>query len=244
MRGTIILQCLTEMGVRKEHLVQQALMKDSSSGQLGIALTQADNYLLVADTDNHRVQMFTLEGKLIKSVGERGNGQLQFSYPIGIAVHPISGQVFIVDTGNNRIQVLNNDLTYSHMFGSKGSGNGQFNEPHGIACDSSGDIYVVDCQNHRIQVFTREGKFNSLFHSSESNPSGIAIDVMNTVYVGGFSNVTMFDSKGQLIGKLATGWSKYSFSRLSLVYNFNHFGLAVDNTGNLLYCGYKNVAIY
>ena len=82
----------------------------------------------------------------------------------------------------------------------------EFNEPHGIACDSSGDIYIVDCQNNRIQVFTPEGKFNSLFTSSESlwYPSGIAIDIMNTVYVGGFSNVTTFDSKRKLIRKLAT----------------------------------------
>ena len=47
----------------------------------GIALTH-DNNLLVTDSSNHKVQMFTLEGefvKLIGSAGRKGNGQLQLS---------------------------------------------------------------------------------------------------------------------------------------------------------------------
>ena len=85
--------------------------------------------------------MFTLEGKFIKSVGQKGNGQLQFSSPQGITVHPSSCQVYIADTDNHRLQVLNDDLTYSHEFGCKDSGNGRFKSPVDVECDSHSNIY-------------------------------------------------------------------------------------------------------
>ena len=73
-----------------------------------IALTH-DNNLLVTDSSNHKVQMFTLEEesvKLVGSAGKKGNGWLQFYHPQGIMVHPSSGKVFIADTCNHHIQVL------------------------------------------------------------------------------------------------------------------------------------------
>ena len=84
-----------------------------------IAVT-SDNLVLVSDSHNHQIKVFTLEGKFCTSVGQKGNGPLQFDVPVGIAVHP-SGRVFVADAYNDRIQVLHHDLTYSHMFGSEGS---------------------------------------------------------------------------------------------------------------------------
>ena len=108
----------------------------------GIAFT-FNNDLLIVNTSSHKIQMFTLEGEFIKSVGEKRCG-LQFLSPQSIMVHPSSGKVFIADLKNHRIQVLNDDLTYSHEFGSWGSEDGQFVMPVDIACDSCGDVYVTD----------------------------------------------------------------------------------------------------
>ena len=107
-----------------------------------------DNHILVADKHNHRIQMFTMEGEFVKSVGQKGNAALQFNHPAGIAVHP-TGLVFIVDEYNHRIQVLHPFLSFSHMFGSYGNGPGQFIRPNDVACDSSGIVYVADSNNHR-----------------------------------------------------------------------------------------------
>ena len=191
MRGIIVSQCLTEMGVRKQHSGQQALIKDS----WGIVLTH-DNHFLVVDEGNHRIQMFTLEGKFVESVGQKGNDLLQFSSPQGITVHPSSHQVFIADTDNHRIQVLNNDLTYSHEFGSEGCGNDQFNTPVDVACDSHGNVYVADTGNNRVQVLTSSGQFikkNCTF--TYTFPKGIAIDTMNTVYISNGFVVSVLNSK-------------------------------------------------
>ena len=149
-------------------------------------------------------------------------------------MHPSSCQVFIADTDNHRIQVLNNDFTYSHEFGRKGSGNGQFNAPVDVACDYHGNVYIADTWNNRVQVLTSSGQFIDTLSTDTCTlqyPTGIAIDSMNTVYVGGSSSVLssvilVFNSKRQFIKCLDSDFTL--FSRQSLQ------GIAVDYTGNLL----------
>uniref|UniRef100_A0A1X7T234 B box-type domain-containing protein n=1 Tax=Amphimedon queenslandica TaxID=400682 RepID=A0A1X7T234_AMPQE len=147
----------------------------------GLAITP-DKFILVSDSDNHRVQKISMDGYLIASVGEKGNGPLQFNTPFGIAVSPRTGQVFIADKINHRIQVLNPDLTFSHSFGSEGSANGQFSYPVGIAIDDQEFIYVTDFKNHRIQKLSSNGQFLDKFGIKGSGPGqlngphGIAID--------------------------------------------------------------------
>ena len=117
-----------------------------------VAIT-SDNRILIADSQNYRIQMFTMAGKFVKSVGRKGQEPLQFNQPSGIAVYP-SGRVFVADTGNHRIQVLNPDLSYSHMFGSRGSAPGKFSYPRAVAIDNSGLVYVTDCGNVILYQWT------------------------------------------------------------------------------------------
>uniref|UniRef100_A0A1X7UW25 RING-type domain-containing protein n=2 Tax=Amphimedon queenslandica TaxID=400682 RepID=A0A1X7UW25_AMPQE len=146
----------------------------------------------------------------IASVGEEGNGPLQFNTPYGIAISPITGQVYVADKSNHP------DLTFSHSFGSEGSANGQFSYPkfssdgqfldklgirgsgpgqligpHGIAIDTgaSGLVYVVEWANNCISVFTNKGVFVNSFGSKGSNidqfnaPYGLAFDKDGFLYV-------------------------------------------------------------
>ena len=220
--------------------------RGSSKGQFdspnGVAITSDNNYILIADRDNHRIQMFTMEGEFARSVGEEGTGQFQFDGPAGIAVHP-SGLVFISDEYNHRIQVLHPDLSFSHMFGSKGSGPGQFDGPDDIACDSSGIVYVTDYDNHRVQLFSADGQFISSFGSKGSQPGqldgpcGICIDSTDTVYVTDSYNhrVSAFTTSGQFL-------KCFGFGELNIT-----SGIAVDNTtGNIYVCDTHNncVVVY
>ena len=234
--------CITVINKRlskKRNFGSTGSDKGQFQSPTGIAFTH-DNRLLVVDKRNHRVQMFTLEGKFIKSVGQKGKGRLQFSSPIGITVHPSSRQVFIADTDNHRIQVLNDDLTYSHEFGSKGSRNGQLNTPVDVACDSHGNVYVADSLNDRVQVFTSSGQFIDTISTHTSLlPRGIAIDSMNTVYVSDGYTVSVFDSKSQFIHCFEARYEKPNSSNVYFV------GLAVDcNTGNLLQAFPGTVGIF
>ncbi len=59
----------------------------------------------VADTYNHRVQVFTGAGAFLAMWGSYGSDPGQFYRPMGIAVGS-DGRVFVADTYNNRIQVF------------------------------------------------------------------------------------------------------------------------------------------
>ena len=216
--------------------------KGSASCLCGVSIT-TDNYILVADRNTHKIKMFTMEGEIVRSVGEYGNGPLQFNNPSGIAVHP-SGLVFVVDEYNHRIQVLYPDLSFSHMFGSQGSGPGQFNVPIDVACDSSsGIVYVTDYDNHCVQSFSADGQFIFSFgsegakakHGHFYRPHGICIDSTDSiVYVTDRKNhVSAFNLRGQFL-KCFGKHRKYK-------------GIAVDNTtGNIYVCDSANhrVVIY
>ncbi len=124
---------------------------------VGVAVDGKEN-ILVADTDNNRMQKFTAQGEFLTAVGTQGSGPLQFDHPCGIVFNASNGRVYVVDSSNGRIQILNSDLSYVGTFGERGTGKGQFNYPRCIACNNTGKVYVADTDNHRIQVFTAEGE--------------------------------------------------------------------------------------
>jgi uncharacterized protein (TIGR03663 family) len=68
-----------------------------------------DGNVLVADTGNKRVRVYTPNGVWIKDIGSAGAGVGQLDEPSGLAVNPISGEIYVADTWNRRIQVFNAD---------------------------------------------------------------------------------------------------------------------------------------
>ncbi len=69
----------------------------------GMALDE-DNNIWVADTGNHRIQLFNPEGKLLSAIGREGSGPEEFRSPTGVAYR--NGKIYVADNGNRRIKVL------------------------------------------------------------------------------------------------------------------------------------------
>lgn len=63
-----------------------------------------DNSIVVADSSNHRVQVFDSNGRFVKEFGQYGNKEGEFDCLAGVAVNRI-GQYIIADRYNHRIQV-------------------------------------------------------------------------------------------------------------------------------------------
>lgn len=119
----------------------------------GLGLDLQDN-LYVADSCNHRVQIFSAEGKPLAQFGKPGTGLGEFSYPYDVRVDAL-GYRFVCEFGNSRIQIFDSQNKPVEIIGQAGSQPAEFNNPWGMAIDSRGNLYVADAVNHRIQKFTR-----------------------------------------------------------------------------------------
>ena len=113
-----------------------------------------DGNVYVADTWNHRIQVFTPDGQFLRmwSVFEVNGLPDGFWGPRGIAVDQ-TGRVFVTDTGKQRVVVFDANGTYLTQFGSLGLEAGNLDEPVGIEVGLDGKIYIADTWNYRVQVF-------------------------------------------------------------------------------------------
>ena len=195
----------------------------------GIALDK-NYHVFVVDSENHRVQKFTLDGKFIASVGTMGNNPLQFYYPKDIAYNSVNDRLYILD-GNDQVQVLDTDFSLCAIFGKHGRENGQFNNPWGITCDSSGRVFVADTYNHRVQIFTAEKEFVAAFgirgrkNGELCDPIGVAVDSSKgVIYISERQKerVSLFSVDGTFLSTSVGGGYKC--------------GLAVDSDGLVYVC--------
>ncbi|KAI5710754.1 hypothetical protein M8J75_011215 [Diaphorina citri] len=169
-----------------------------------------DNSIVVADSSNHRVQVFDSDGIFTKEFGSYGNAEGEFDCLAGVAVNRI-GQFIIADRYNHRIQVMDPSGRFLRAFGSQGTADGKFNYPWGITTDALGFIYVCDKENHRVQVFQSDGTFVGKFGSMGNkagqleHPHYIAVSNTNRVIVSDSNNhrVQIFDVNGRVITGVA-----------------------------------------
>jgi len=119
---------------------------------LGLGL---NDEVLVADSCNHRIQVFDRDGKFLRTYGQAGSNPGEFSYPYDVRVDA-SGNQFICEFGNSRITVLDPQDHVVEVIGGAGAQPGRFANPWAIALDSQGNLYVADSQNHRVQKLVRK----------------------------------------------------------------------------------------
>jgi DNA-binding beta-propeller fold protein YncE len=105
-----------------------------------------DGMVYVADTFNHRIQVFDTDGNFLKTWAH------SFFGPRDV-VGDNNGKIYVVDTGNHKIAVFDINGNFIKEFGGHGTSNGKFDEPVGCVFDSQGILYVSDSDNNRIEKF-------------------------------------------------------------------------------------------
>lgn len=144
--------------------------------------------LLVADSQQHRVLVYSVDGKYISSFGKRGREPGEFNYPTHVAVDG-RNQIYVTDTMNYRIQVFDADGRFIREFGSAGDGPGRFSRPKGVAVDSAGHVYVVDALFDNVQIFDDAGRLLLDLGGSGSEPgkfwlpNAVVINRTNDIFV-------------------------------------------------------------
>jgi DNA-binding beta-propeller fold protein YncE len=167
----------------------------------------------VADSDNNRIQVLSLDGVPVFQFGSEGDEAGQFKKPEGVAVNS-NGVIYVADTQNNRIQIFSNDGIFLTAFGKYGtSEEGKksaeivFQNPKAITIDSENLVYVLDSGNNRIQVFKEDGAFVGEIGGQGKSagrfkqPGDITKDENNYLYVTDQGNhrVQIFSPGGEFV---------------------------------------------
>jgi len=132
----------------------------SAPGQLdgpnGIAVAGARIY--VADSLNHRIEIFDPQGRVQGSIGVGPQGLLPQARPMNLNI--AGGKLYVADYWNDAVQVFTLDGHLLRTLGGKqGSGPGQFRAPGGTSAQPDGTIIVTDFYNQRVQMLSPIGRF-------------------------------------------------------------------------------------
>ena len=136
---------------------EQGLSVGKFNGPWGVAVN-ANDEIAVTDQSNHRVQIFSSEGKFLRSFGKKGDNAGELNNPRGITFHN-NGNIFVADSFNHRIQIFSGEGKFVGSFGEKGNVDSQLDIPSGLSVDSEGNIIVADVGKKLIKIFSPDGKF-------------------------------------------------------------------------------------
>jgi DNA-binding beta-propeller fold protein YncE len=178
----------------------------------GVAVSADGEQIYVADTWNHRVQVFTRSGEFLGSWGQFATDEDPYSLwgPRDIAVDG-DGNLLVTNTGNKRINRYTPDGEALDYFGEFGFEAGQLDEPVGIAVSESGRVYVADTWNQRMQAFdigsdgeyhpVTEWDINGWYSDSLQNKPFVGVGDAGVVLVTDpeASRILVFNPDGQFL---------------------------------------------
>ncbi|XP_070554785.1 tripartite motif-containing protein 2-like [Ptychodera flava] len=208
VEGTpIIVTVIPEKG-----LIRTIGTKGNGEGQLsdpyGVTMTKK-RHLLVCDSDNKRLQEFSVYGehrRIINFTGIRGQVTPCF------ACVAEDGTIFVTDSENIRVVVCDESGKVIRSFGEE-----DLKEPQGIAIHpSNGRVYVLDHKASDVKIYNKDGKLLKSFGGNGSAPGqlnqpyGLTTDREGNIVIPDTHNhrVQIFNADGDCLrsfGKKGSG---------------------------------------
>jgi uncharacterized protein (TIGR03663 family) len=153
--------------------------------------------VIVSDTGNKRILVFSSDGRLLTQFGSPGAGEGQLDEPVGLALDD-QDRVYVADTWNRRVQIFapQPDGTYSSVavWGVNAwYGTTAEIKPY-LAVDGNRHVYISDPSTCRILEFTERGVILSVWGEcgsdgfSLNSPTGLAIDPWGGLWVSDSRN--------------------------------------------------------
>ncbi len=131
----------------------------------------------IVDDDQHIIMIFTNDGKLIKTMGEKGvpgRGPNNFNRPTDIAWLP-DGTFFVADGyAGVRVAKFDKDGKFLLDWGRppvdpNNPGPNEFWSVHSIGISNDRRVFVADREHHRMQVFDENGKFLEMWPTGHNS---------------------------------------------------------------------------
>jgi tripartite motif-containing protein 2/3 len=146
----------------------------------GVAVN-AQNDIIVADTNNHRIQIFDKEGRFRFQFGECGKRDGQLLYPNRVAVVKHTGDIIVTERSpTHQIQIYNQYGQFLRKFGAT-----ILQHPRGITVDNKGRIVVVECKVMRVIIFDQMGSVLQKFGCSKhlEFPNGVVVNDHQEIFI-------------------------------------------------------------
>jgi uncharacterized protein (TIGR03663 family) len=139
-----------------------------------------DGDLVVSDTGNKRLLVFSPEGDLLRTLGSGGAGPDQWNEPVGIAPDK-NGTLLVADTWNRRVKRL--DRRYASIANWRvpdWRSEAVFDKPF-VTADDDGMVYAGDPTGGRVWIFAASGRLEGTLVlpalvSGKPRPLGMAVD--------------------------------------------------------------------
>ena len=182
--------------------------------------------LFVAQVQSNSLNLYSIEGKCLQSVGRKGSKDLEFDEPCSVSVTPDDGGIYICDMNNYRIQCLNSDLTF-HSFIPTDV------RPLRIHCTSD-EIIVLKAKSPRISFYDYSHQLlKEIIPYGEGTliklPFNFCVDHQNNILFVDYSAncVVIFSNNGELIHKFGQkGQERGEF--------INPYALALDSEDRII----------
>ncbi len=219
--------------------IRQWNMPESDVGNPEGICVLSNGQIAVADTHYHRVVVFDSSGGVVRMVGQEGQNDGDFYWPVAV-VEDDQGNLFVSEYGGaNRVQKFNKDWQHLLTFGNIGDQPGEFQRPSGMAWHED-QLYIVDAFNDRIQVFDGQGHFLKVLGMQDETsrlhyPYDIALGPGRDLWVieYGAGRISRFSLKGELLGRFgSTGSGPNQFG--------TPWGLAVDSNRRIWVADTRN----
>ena len=181
-----------------------------------------NDIVYTTDRSDSVVRSFTLDGKPLLQIGERGvhsdtgctgspwlaeRSAGPFNHPTEMMAHA-NGDIYVTDGYRNaRVHRFTGEGKLVTSWGTPGSGAGQFHLPHSIAFDPEGRLYVADRSNRRVQIFSPDGDYQGEW-TGMGGPNDITRGQDGNYYIaeqehaGKPAYVCVRDARGEVLARM------------------------------------------
>jgi DNA-binding beta-propeller fold protein YncE len=162
----------------------------------GLAIDPKAGTIYVADTWEHVIYKYGLDGRRKGAIGAHGEEHGKLNYPTYITVDK-DGLLYVSDTLNFRVQIFSPSGQSIKSFGVVGDTFDTFDKLKGISVDTEGHIYVADAAQNMIKIYDKEGRLllffgdKGRFYGQFDLPAGIFIDSKNRIFVADSLNMRL-----------------------------------------------------
>jgi len=181
--------------------------KGSATGQFNepTGITVKGTEVFVSDGRNHRIQVFDLDGTILRQFGTN-----DLERPMNLTI--AKDELYVADYFADQIKVFSLQGDYLRSIGKPGKGPGEFTIPGGVAVAENGDLYVSGFTTQRVQQLHADGRFvrqwgitgePGTFGGKLRYPTDVALSKDGTLFIAdGYNDrVLAIGPDGQLLNK-------------------------------------------